>query len=452
MPAVEKALDRLHQGVHRFDVTGRMLLLPQMTPFGTRLLAASFRAFGVPAMVLETYKGLALGKEFTSGKECFPCQVTLGDILYFLEQEKSRLGRDFDPERYVYFLPESDGPCRFGMYNKFQRIVLDRFPEYRGIPITYLSTQDAYSVAGLLPKKKARYFRRVAYVASVIADVFDRIVWRVRPYELRPGMTDAFMEEALQAMEEAVRKYGPTRDFARLYDLVEDVARTAASFIDPRKPRRPKIGIIGEIYLRSHPESNQNIIRQLEAYGGEVVDASIAEWINFVSYERLRKEKKRCVEAWRRGRRAAALRAAKAVLHQRLENGYQSWRQHQVYARVLRHLDIQPDHSVRHIEHFLDHNRHFSFDIGTEAALSIGGALAYVHEGFDGIVNVFPFTCMPSTVCSAVLKPILLEKRIPYVDAPYDGTTQPNRDVILKTFLYQAQQRRMARGFHTESL
>ncbi|ROQ92133.1 putative nucleotide-binding protein (sugar kinase/HSP70/actin superfamily) [Desulfosoma caldarium] len=451
MQASHKALDRLRRGVDRFDVTGRILLVPQMPPFGTRLLVASFRAFGVPARVLETYKGLALGKEFTSGKECFPCQVTLGDILYFLKEEKRRLGKDFDPQRYVYFLPESDGPCRFGMYNKLQRIVLDRFPEYRAIPITYLSSEDAYSVAGLLPKKKARYFRRVAYVAAVIADVMDRIVWRVRPYEMRPGLTDAFMEEALQAMEKALVAFGPTRDFSRLYDLVEDIAKTAATFMDPRKPRRPKIGIVGEIYLRSHPDSNQNIIRQIEAYGGEVVDASIAEWLNYVSYERLRKAQEQCAQAWRRGHKAEALRAAKAVVHQRLENGYQSWRQHQVYGRVLRHLDIQPDHSVRHIEHFLDHDRHFSFDIGTEAALSIGGALAYIHEGFDGIVNVFPFSCMPSTVCSAVLKPLLLERRIPYVDAPYDGTSQPNRDVILKTFLYQAQQHQKARAHHTEN-
>ena len=36
---------------------------------------------GINALIMDTYKGLELGKEFTSGKECFPCQVTLGDIL-----------------------------------------------------------------------------------------------------------------------------------------------------------------------------------------------------------------------------------------------------------------------------------------------------------------------------------------------------------------------------------
>jgi predicted nucleotide-binding protein (sugar kinase/HSP70/actin superfamily) len=428
--------------VQRFDVTGRVLLLPRMTPFGTRFLAASFRAFGVPAMVMETYKGLSLGKEYTSGKECFPCQVTLGDILHFLQREKDRLGSGFDPRRYVYFLPESDGPCRFGMYNKLQRLVLDTFPEYRDIPITYLSTQDAYSVAGLLPPSKARYFRRVAYVAAVIADVFDRIVWRVRPYELREGMTDGFMEEAARAMESLIQRVGEARDFEAMLDLVEDVAKTAAGFVDPGIPRKPRIGIVGEIYLRTHPESNQDIVRQIERYGGEVVDASIAEWINFVSHERLRKMKRRAVWAFRRKDRRALRQALKTAAVQRVENAWQAWRQRQVYARVLRHLDIQPDHSVREIEKFLDGGRHFSFEIGTEAALSIGGALAHVHEGFHGIVNVFPFTCMPSTICSAILKPLLLQKRVPYLDAPYDGTVQPNREVALRTFVYQARQYR----------
>jgi predicted nucleotide-binding protein (sugar kinase/HSP70/actin superfamily) len=94
----------------------------------SHLFCAAFRGFGVEAQVLETYKGLDLGKEYTSGKECYPCQITLGDILYFINKERERLGQAFNPANYVYFLPESDGPCRFGLYNKYQRIVLDTFP------------------------------------------------------------------------------------------------------------------------------------------------------------------------------------------------------------------------------------------------------------------------------------------------------------------------------------
>src|SRR5512146_3178967 len=104
----DEAFNRLRTNVSQFDVSGKTLLLPDMAPFGARLLAASFRAVGINAKVMETYKGLAYGREFTSGKECFPCQVTMGDILYHLEQEKERLGPAFSPSRYVYFLPEAD--------------------------------------------------------------------------------------------------------------------------------------------------------------------------------------------------------------------------------------------------------------------------------------------------------------------------------------------------------
>ncbi len=432
--------NRLKTRVGQFAVTGKTLLIPSMAPFGARVLAASFRAFGVDAVVMETYKGLALGKEFTSGKECFPCQVTLGDVLYHLKKEKERLGPGFSPERYVYFLPESEGPCRFGMYNKMHRLVLDRFEEFKDIPIVYMSSRDAYAAAGLMPDRMAGYFRRLAYVATLIGDVLDRIVWRVRPYELRSGMTDEFMEKALAAMESLIETVGADLNFTKLYELLEDIAATARSFIDPQQPRRPRIGIIGEIYLRSHPESNQNLIRQLERFGAEVVDASIGEWVNYVGYDRSRKLQRQWRLAWHRGNYGLVREISLQWIALRIERSYQRWREDQVYGRVLRHLDVQKDHSIDSIVRKLDKDRLFHFDIGTEAVLSIGGALVYAEHGFNGILNVFPFTCMPSTICSSVVKPMLHEMKIPYLDTPYDGAFQPNREAAIRTFLYQAKQ------------
>jgi predicted nucleotide-binding protein (sugar kinase/HSP70/actin superfamily) len=434
------AFHRFQTSVKQFDVSGKTLLIPDMAPFGARLLAATFRAVGADAVVIDTYQGLSLGREFTSGKECFPCQVTLGDILHHLQKEKERLGSAFSPEQYVYFLPDADGPCRFGMYNKLQRLVLDRFEEFKDVPIVYVSTENAYATNGIIPPERAPIFRRLAYVAVIIADVLDRTVWRVRPYELRPGMTDSFMEKALQAMASRIEEIGASLEFEKLRRLLEDIVATARTFVDPHQPARPRIGIVGEIYLRTHPDSNQNIVRQLEEFGGEVVDASLGEWINFVSFERARKLHRRMKVAWKEGDHKALRQATRQWLGMEIEKLYQAWRQRQVYSSACKHLDIQPDHTIGQIERRLDANRLFTFAIGTEAALSIGGALEYAHHGFDGIVNVFPFTCMPSTICSAILKPLLHQMKIPYLDAPYDGSIQPNREVALRTFLYQAKQ------------
>ena len=117
----------LTENVGPFKLKDKTFLIPQMNRIGGHLLAGAFRSFGVNAVLMDTYEGLDLGKAFTSGKECFPCQVTTGDILLFLKKEKERLGKDIDPDRYIYFMPEAEGPCRFGMYNKYQRVVLDSF-------------------------------------------------------------------------------------------------------------------------------------------------------------------------------------------------------------------------------------------------------------------------------------------------------------------------------------
>jgi hypothetical protein len=111
---------RFGDKVKQFDVTGKTLLIPSMAPFASRLLAAAFHAVGVDAQIMETYKGLALGKEFTSGKECFPCQVTLGDILYFLRNEKDRLGPAFSPDNWAvpFRHVQQDAAAGFGQVRR----------------------------------------------------------------------------------------------------------------------------------------------------------------------------------------------------------------------------------------------------------------------------------------------------------------------------------------------
>ena len=65
----------ISEGVGRFNIQGKTCLIPEMNRIGCHLMAGVFRGFGINAEVMDTYKGLDLGKEFTSGKECFPCVV-----------------------------------------------------------------------------------------------------------------------------------------------------------------------------------------------------------------------------------------------------------------------------------------------------------------------------------------------------------------------------------------
>ena len=437
---VKKVVDfqSIMQNIGKFNVKDKILLIPEMNRIGSHLLAAVFRSFGINARVMETYKGLDLGKEYTSGKECFPCQITTGDILYFLESEKKRLKEKFDPKRYVYFMPESNGPCRFGMYNKYQRIVLDSFPEFRDIKIATLSTADGYSLAGLIEEDRVKDLRKVSYWSIVIGDILDRLLWRIRPYEKEPGMSDDFIENAMHKMEDAFERYGAKKDLDRIMDHLDGIIMEARDIIDPKIPPKPKIGIVGEIYVRTHVHANQHIIKILEKYGAETVNASISEWVNYTTYDRLRDAKIGFRLSLKQWRLRQVKDYIKEMMHYRSELFYQEWMQDKIYKRARSILDISEDHKIGHLEEILKEDNIFSFDTGTEACLSIPSIINYIKEGFNGVVNVYPFTCMPSTITSAIIRPIVTKLKIPYLDAPYDSSVQPGREAAIRTFMYQA--------------
>ncbi len=430
----------LSQNVGRFNLRNKTFLIPQMNRIGSHLLAETFRGFGIDAKVMETHKGLDLGLEHTSGKECFPCQITMGDILYFMKKEEERLGESFNPESYIYFMPEADGPCRFGMYNKYQRIVLDSFNKLDRLKIGSLSTDDGYSLAGLIEEEHVRDLRKAAYFSVVVADILDRLLWRVRPYEKEPGMADDFIENSMHVMGNTFAECSSGKEFNKVLDKLEDIVREGKAIIDPAISPKPLIGMVGEIYLRTHIQANQDVIRVLERYGAEVVNASISEWVNYTTYDRLRDAKIGLRLNLKQFRVRPMMEHLKKVVNFGVELLYQQSKQKQVYKRVRSLIDLAEDHKVAHLEDTLKEQDLYSFDAGTEACLSIPGIVEYARDGYNGVVNVYPFTCMPSTMTSAIAMPLMNKLRIPYLDTPYDSSFQPGREAAIRTFMYQAHQ------------
>lgn len=444
--ATNQTFRSLSENVGRFNLRGKTFLMPEMNRIGSHLLGGVFRSFGINALIMETYQGLDLGKEFTSGKECFPCQVTTGDILHFMKKEKERLGPRFKADRYIYFMPQAGGPCRFGMYNKYQRIILDSFPDLKSLKISSITSDNSYSLAGMLEKERTRDFRKACYFSVVVGDIMDRLLWRIRPYESQPGMADDFMEKSMKKMIGSFEIYGAKKDFNKILDELEGITKKGKAIIDPDIPQKPIIGIVGEIYLRTHAQSNQDVIRVLERYGAQVVNASIAEWVNYTTYDGLRQARIGLRLSLKPFRFRKVKEYLKKILHFGSELHYQQIRQNQVYRRVKPFIDLAGDHKVGHLEKILKEEDLFSFDVGTEACLSIPGILEYMREGFNGVVNIYPFTCMPSTITSAVIKPIMNRMKVPYIDTPCDGSFQPGREAAIRTFMYQAQQHHKRNG------
>jgi predicted nucleotide-binding protein (sugar kinase/HSP70/actin superfamily) len=187
-----------------------------------------------------------------------------------------------------------------------------------------------------------------------------------------------------------------------------------------------------------HVGANQDLIRVLEKYGAEVANSSLAEWVNYISYDGLRGAKNGLQVNLNQLRLGPTKACFKKMLNFGADLFYKMWRQKQIYKKVEPLIDLAEDHKISHLEHILKEEDIFSFDLGTEACLSIAAAMKCARGGYNGVVNVYPFTCMPSMTTSAVVKPLMNEMGVPYLDTPYDSGTPPGREAEIRTFMYQA--------------
>ena len=72
----------------------------------------------------------------------------------------------------------------------------------------------------------------------------------------------------------------------------------------------------------------------------------------------------------------------------------------------------------------------------------MGKVVEYVEHGYDGIVNVIPFHCMPGTVVNGVLERFQKDYYgIPCLKLSFDGQEQTNEETRLEAFMHQAYQR-----------
>src|SRR5512140_3523440 len=109
-------------GCERNPLKGKRIFIPPMAYGSARAFAAAFHALGLDADITppSDHRTRELGARYTSGDECYPAKVTVGDFMRLLEQP------DIDPARVVLFMPTAGGPCRFGQYTPFLRSILEK--------------------------------------------------------------------------------------------------------------------------------------------------------------------------------------------------------------------------------------------------------------------------------------------------------------------------------------
>lgn len=378
---------------------------------GAFAVKAAFEACGVEAEVIpeSNEETLYWGRKLTSGKECYPCILTTGDMVKLIKDP------NFDHERAAFFMPSGNGPCRFGQYHRFHRLVLDDLG-FQHIPI-YAPNQDEtlYNDLGIMGSQ----FSRLGWQGIVAVDLLMKKLLETRPYEKKKGTSDRIYEESLNRICEAIRKGDHLREV--LFESLREFER-----VEVEEPgTKPLIGIVGEIYVRLNRFSNEEVIRKIEQFGGEAWIAPMTEWILYVNTISKRRSLKK--------------KSFSNLLKVLLTDYYQKRDEHHLEKVFRGHLRNFGEPKTRSI--FKKAKPYLDSSFEGEAILSIGKSIDFAKRGACGIVNIMPFTCMPGTIVSALLKRYREENNnIPILNMAYDGQEQTNTLTRLEAFMHQARE------------
>lgn len=387
--------------------TKRTLYIPRMSDHAMAF-AAAFAACGVTAHVMpeSDEETLAWGRKLTSGRECYPCILTTGDIA------KTVKSPGFNPDRAAFFMPSGRGPCRFGQYHRFHRQVLHELG-YPDVPV-FAPVQDETiyeSFNGL-----GKQFSRLAWQGIVAVDLLIKLLLRTRPFEQYPGAAEAVYEEYLHKVCAAIAQ-------RRALDAVlrESRKEFAAVAGDP-VGIKPLVGIVGEIYIRSNRFSNEQLIKKVENLGGVVMLAPIGEWILYTNYtaQVLCRRHQKYYQLFKL--------IIKDTLQKRIERCMEK-----AFSDHQDNFSEPSAHEIlRNAAPYLDP----AFE--GEAILSIGKSIDYLKRGVDGIITVMPFTCMPGTIVNAIMRRCRDDYQgFPVLNIAYDGQQEPSTGIRLETFMHQ---------------
>lgn len=389
------------------------------------LTAHCFRAVGADAYPTppSNTDTLDLGGLHSSGEECLPHKITLGDFLRICREP------GFEPGRAAFFMPMAHGPCRFGQYASYLRHVLNDLG-YQDVLVISPTTADGYDGIG----EHARELKQTVWLGIVAGDLLTRFVLKTRPYEINAGDADAVQEEGLRrfgaVLEEPGRKIG-----WRIRRLTEEIAAMRDRFrAVPAKYEkgRPLIGLVGEIFCRMNTFSNEDTARRIERLGGECWLSDLTEWVYYTNWWR------EFDEVRTRGRLNLKL------LKQRIKNHFQHRWEHALLRPVQEDfVGYEEPHDITEV---LDASEPYLPSRGAlgEMVLSVGKTIYLYRKGADGALDISPFTCMNGIAAEAVYPAVSEDHdHMPIRSLTFDKlNTNLDRDLEIFLDLARAYQRR----------
>ena len=272
----------------KYDKTGRLLftkemkeeytiLVPQMLPIHFEFLVRALRLDGYNVEIINTTHReiIEQGLKHVHNDICFPAMLVIGQMLDALKSGK------YDEHRTALMITQTGGGCRASNYIHLLRKGLKK-AGLEHVPVISLNLSGLEKNSGF--KLNLNLLRRLIY-SCVYGDILMWLSNNCRAYEINKGDTDRLLNTWIERISNEFR------DTSRLNrkhirENMEAIVQDFAAL--PRTSEvKPRVGVVGEIYVKYAPLGNNNLEKFLEAEGAEVIVPGILDFLIFKTDNRV---------------------------------------------------------------------------------------------------------------------------------------------------------------------
>jgi predicted CoA-substrate-specific enzyme activase len=344
-----------------------------------------------------------LGLQHAYGRECHPFISFAGDLL------KAARRPDFVPAEACYFGPSYFGPCLLPQYLVALHLILQR----AGLgDVTVMNISDPPTMKDL----GRAYPIRLALGIYAIDRLFK---WKteIQPYEVNPGEVAAVHKVNLLAIEDGLAN-------GRFFKaLRESVTRFKAVELKKDGPRRPVVGIVGDVYTRVSEHSNDHLYQRLNDLGFEVWTSCSLIDVSLLGGEQLHEE------LHRKGKDVAGMAARIAIPGSKA---------------LMAVVDRQFPKGIRTPQerHFKDVHRvsskYASYWIDKALSLNINRIEEFHGAGCDGVINAMCHNCMLGNVSASLSASMRRDMdEMPLCNLVFEGLKSTHSTNRLEAFAHQ---------------
>ena len=393
------------------------ILVPNMLPMHFKLIISVLETYGLHMELLQN-EGPQIaetGLKYTHNDACYPAILVIGQFMDAL------LSGRYDPRKVALIMFQTGGGCRASNYISLIRKALKRAGmEY--VPVISFSLAGIEKHPGF--RLSLRTYHRLLY-AVLYGDLLMNLVNQTRPYEKTAGQAEAQADRWTQRLG---RELGTSRRI-RTRRIRENYRAMVEDFkaIPMERQIRPKVGVVGEIFVKYSPLANNHLERFLIQEGAEPVVPGLMDFCLYAVYNSVAEH-----EIYHRGalKHAVVLPAYRLLLRKRGEID-RALRQSGVFDGVTPF-----DQVVEEVKKVISPGVKMG-----EGWLLPAEMLELAHSGCRNIVCTQPFGCLPNHICGkGMMKPIKeLCPDVNIVAIDYDaGASRVNQENRLKLMLANA--------------